>query len=353
MGIPESSLLYTIVSGNSLTTVQTYNNRKRKKMIFRNMTLNSIILFSILTIFSSCNGQDKKTSESKAQMTVAIGDTVSEIGKNIRSIYQDDKNIFWFASDGEGLFRFDGKTILHFTEKDGLCGNFVRLIQQEKEGIISISTSNGSCGFNGQQFSTLQSVSNKIIIPQTSKLTKSYSQTPYAIYCTYKDSKGNTWFGTESRGVCKYDGKTFTWLDNEELGLAIRSIFEDKKGNIWIGNNGNGLFRYNGKTLTNFTKENKLENPDFQTTLKGKEGTLARVWTITNDKIGNLWIGTIDAGLWKYDDKVLTNYTIKDGLSSNSISTVFCDNNGNLWIGAENGVTIYDGKTFTPFDGQE
>ncbi len=318
-------------------------------MILVKMTLNSIILFSVLTIFTSCNGQDKKTSENKSQMTASVGDNVSEIGKNIRCIYQDNQNFFWFASDGEGLFIYNGKTILHFTEKDGLCGNFVRQIQLEKDGIISITTSNGSCSFDGQQFNTFQSADSKLEIPQTSKLTKSYSQTPYAVYCSYKDSKGNIWYGTESRGVCKYDGKAFTWLDNEELGLAVRSIFEDKKGNIWIGNNGNGLFRYDGKTLTNFTKENKLENPDFQTTLKGKEGTLARVWTITDDKNGDLWIGTIDAGLWKYDGKALQNFTIKDGLSSNSISTVFCDNNGKLWIGTDNGVTIYDGKIFTAF----
>lgn len=301
----------------------------------------------------SCNGQDKKTLENKSQVTIAIGDTVTETGKNISCITQDNQHIFWFASDGEGLFRYDGKTILHFTEKDGLCGNSARLVHQETDSIISITTSNGICGFDGKQFSPLQSADNKIDIPQTSRLTKSYSQKPYAVYCSYKDSKGNMWFGTESRGVCKYDGKTFTWLDNEELGLAVRSIFEDSKGNIWIGNNGNGLFRYDGKTLTNFTKEQHLENPDFQTTLEGKEGTLARVWTIAEDKKNNLWIGTIDAGLWKYDSKTLTNYTIKDGLLSNSILTVFCDNTGSLWIGSDSGVTIYDGNSFKTFRGQQ
>jgi ligand-binding sensor domain-containing protein len=189
-------------------------------------------------------------------------------------------------------------------------------------------------------------------IPQTSRLTKSYSQTPYAIYCALKDRKGNIWFGTESRGVCKYDGKTFTWLDNEELGLAIRCIFEDKSGNIWMGNNGSGLFRYDGKTLTNFTKEHHLENIDFQITLKGKEGTLARVWTITEDPNGNLWIGTIDAGLWKYTGDKLTNYTVKDGLASNSIAALYCDKNGLLWIGCDNGITTFDGKAFHAFNGQ-
>lgn len=341
------------------------------------MALNSITLFFVLTTFVSCNGQNQKVSEHQTQQAITIGDTVSMIGKNIRCIFQDNQNNFWFASDGEGLFKYDGKTILQFTDKNGLCGNSVRLIQKDKEGSVIISTANGVCIFDDKQFSTLQSseikfyttdLSNIVLlfgnyyqdkslhtfqIPQTSKLTKSYSQTPYAVYSSYKDSKGNIWFGTESRGVCKYDGKIFTWLDNEELGLAVRSIFEDKNGNIWIGNNGNGLFRYDGQILTNFTREHKLENPDFQTTLQGKEGTLARVWAIAEGKNGDLWIGTIDAGLWKYDGKTLTNYTTKDGLTSNSISTIFCDNNGKLWIGVDNGITIYDGETFTAFGGQK
>ncbi|MFN8291197.1 MAG: two-component regulator propeller domain-containing protein [Chitinophagaceae bacterium] len=339
--------------------------------------LPSIMLSGFLTVITSCNGQNNISTENKTPGTGPIGDTVSAPGRNIRGIFQDDQNILWFASDGDGLFSYDGKTTRQFTEKNGLCGNFVRLIRPDKDGSVIISTGNGVCIFTGTQFIAVPSSAIKsnatdltgmvllsgsyyrnnalypFQLPQTSKLTKAYSQSPYSVYCSLKDSKGNIWFGTESRGVCKYDGKTFTWLDNEELGLAVRSLFEDRSGNIWIGNNGNGLFRYDGKDLINFTKEHKLENPDFPTTLRGKEGTLARVWTITDDKKGVIWIGTIDAGLWKYDGKTLTNYTTKDGLVSNSILTVFCDKAGDLWIGTDNGISRYDGKTFSAFNGQK
>jgi ligand-binding sensor domain-containing protein len=315
------------------------------------MILKSIILLCFLTIFTSCGGQHKKTTENKTQVAKTIGEPVSRLVKSIGFIFQDNQNNLWFASDGEGLFRYDGKSTLQFTERNGMCGNFVRLIEQKEGGLLSISTSKGICSFDGKQFRRILSTESRIEMPQTSKLTKSYSQNPYAVYCSYIDSKGNTWFGTESRGVCKYDGQTFTWLDNEELGLAVRAISEDKNGNIWIGNNGNGLFRYDGKTLTNITKEYKLENPDFKSTLKAKEGTLARVWTLANDKKGDLWIGTVDAGLWKYNGSTLRNYTIKDGLISNSILSVFCDNMGNLWIGTDKGVSKYDGKSFTVLEG--
>src|SRR6218665_1170023 len=37
------------------------------------------------------------------------------------------------------------------------------------------------------------------------------------------------------------------------------------------------------------------------------------------DKNGDLWFGTTGAGLYRYDGKSFTNFTTKDGLSSNVI----------------------------------
>ncbi len=336
------------------------------------------VALSVISPFSSCNGQNHNSigiKNEKNAMT-SIGGTVTEIGKDIRYIFQDDNSNFWFATDGEGVFRYDGKTVLQLSDKYGLPSNFVRYIQQSKDGAMFFETDKGVSLFNGKQLKTIELGENasitsdiqnivllsgcyyhnqsleKFKLPETSKLSINYSQTPYATYCSHRDRKGNIWFGTESRGVCKYDGRVFTWFDDKELGLAVRSIFEDSKGNIWIGNNGYGLFHYDGKTLTNFTKEHKLDNPDFIKELKGKEGTMARVWTITEDRLGNIWIGTIDAGLWKYDGRTLHNYTMKDGICSNSVSILYCDDKGNLWIGSsDRGLTIYNGKKFLAFMG--
>jgi len=342
------------------------------------MSLKTILLFSILALLVSCGKQNKKSTESKSEQTAITieGDTVFEISNSIRCVFQDSKNNFWFATDGEGVFKYDGKTILQFKDKHGLCSNFVWNVFESKDGKIWFKTRDAICFFDGTAFTTIQADGNafqtnnnylndevliehyydgkslvKIQLPQTSPLkNENNSRFHYDIYCTYKDSKGNLWFGTCTAGVCKFDGKTYTWLDNKELGAPVRSIFEDKKGNIWIGNNGYGLFRYDGKTLTNFTKEKKLENPDFIKNFESKEGTLARVWTITADKQGNLWMGTIDAGVWMFDGKALTNYTTKDGFGSNAIWTIYKDKNDTLWFGTDGaGVYHFDGKSFKKF----
>lgn len=343
------------------------------------MKLNTIISVVILAVFTSCSGQNQRPAESKLEQTAStvLGDTVSEIGGEIRCIFQDSKNSFWFATNGEGVFRHDDKKIIQFTDKHGLCSNFVWIVQEAKDGRMWFKTRDGICYFDGNTFTTKQADENdtqsidclhdellvdycygeksllKIQLPKTSPLNKDHnSRFAYDIYCMCKDRNNNLWFGTCEKGVCKYDGKTFTWLDYKELGAPVRSIFEDRNEVIWIGNNGYGLFRYDGKTLTNITKEHKLENPDFLKNFGSKEGTLARVWSITDDKQGNLWIGTIDAGVWMFDGNNLTNYTTKDGLGTDAIWTIFKDKNDNLWFGTDGfGVYTFNGKSFEKFTG--
>lgn len=176
---------------------------------------------------------------------------------------------------------------------------------------------------------------------------------PYGIYSTLIDEGGQVWFGTQSQGVCQYNGKTYSYLTEKDLaGPAVRAIYQDQSGHLWFGNNGGGLYRYDGKNLRNITAEYGLGNPDFlKGNFTGKPGTLARVWAINEDREGHLWIGTVDAGVWRYDGKQLTNFTTKDGLASNSISTIFKDAQGELWFitsGNSTGGSIYkfNGKIF-------
>jgi predicted small secreted protein len=73
------------------------------------MKKNLIIFLTLLTLFTSCNGQ--KT----------IGKPVNELGKQLWYVFQDTKNNYWFGSNGEGVYRYDGKTIVNFTNKRWTC----------------------------------------------------------------------------------------------------------------------------------------------------------------------------------------------------------------------------------------
>ena len=366
--------------------------------------ITSISLIAIGLSFTSCNGQSTSqvpnVTIADPNPNIAKGDTVSDIGKNIRCIFQDKKDNFWFGSDGQGVYRYDGKNIILFTTRDGLSNNQIQTIQEDKSGSIWFGTADGVSRFDGRAFSIptrkfgIDNTSttawekdredlwfqakeglyryegnslNHLQFPKTDLDAEYYSKypgnsvSPYSVYSIFKDSKGNLWFGTEYLGVCRYDGKDFTWFNKKGLGgAAVRAIFEDKKGNFWFSNNGFGVFRYDGKTLTNFTAEKGLGNPDYIQALKeekfalarslGTKGNLASIMSINADKDDNIWIGTFEEGVWRYDGEKVTHYTIKDGLSSNAIMAIYKDKKGELWFGTQGGgVCKFNGKTFTRF----
>src|ERR1051325_10323323 len=69
---------------------------------------------------------------------------------------------------------------------------------------------------------------------------------------------------------------------------------------------------------------------------------------LMQDKNGNFWLcNGRNEGVTVYNGKTFTHYTEKDGLSSNFVWTILEDNSGNLWFGTADGITQYDGGKFT------
>lgn len=354
------------------------------------------IIAFLLFYFNSFNGQtqnchsrtDADNPNSVSQFD-SLGVNVNSIDKNSRSIFQDRKGNYWIGTNGAGVYRYDNKTITQFTVEDGLADNQVINIQEDDLGNIWFGSGTFKISkFDGIHITTIsnelkitngtetdwESKNNDLwfyagggvirysnlsfeYLPFDESNSISLFNDPFAlsrfgVYCILKDKNGNLWFGTQAEGVCKFDGKTLTWFKEKGLaGPAVLGLFEDSKGNIWFGNNGAGLFRYDGKTLTNFTEEKGLNNADFIASGQPGLGTLARVYSINEDREGNIWIGTVDAGVWKYDGNNLTNFTTKDGLTDNAVNTIFKDKNGELWFGTDSkGICKFTGTTFTEFN---
>ncbi len=149
-----------------------------------------------------------------------------------------------------------------------------------------------------------------------------------------RDSSRMPWFGTYA-AVIGYDGESFTIIDNESLGLVpsktsdaggvhIRCVFEDSKGNLWIGNNGIGVILHDGDTAINFTEEHGLGKRDAS----DESASLHRVFSIGEDRAGNIWFGTAAQGAWRYDGKSLRNFTAEDGLTSKGVMAIYKDTHG-------------------------
>jgi streptogramin lyase len=326
--------------------------------------------------------------------TVAKGEIVAELDKAIFHVFHAKDNTYWFGSHEQGLYRYGGKAITRYTTKDGLNGNRVGGIQEDKSGNIYIDGEKGISKFDGHAFTTLSVTAGdrsksewklqpddlwfvggqdtgevyrydgrtmrRLAFPATkagddflamyprSKFPNA-KFSPYDVYRIFKDSKGNLWFGTAILGVCRYDGKSFTWLPEEELrngSFGARSIVEDKDGKFWFSN---CLHRFavdlSDPAKPSFKKEKGLRDTRDPTRLP-----FGGIMSSIVDPSGALWMATYGEGVWRYDGTNLTQYPVTVGGKGITLITVSQDNQGVLWLGTHSaGALKFNGKTFEKF----
>ena len=276
----------------------------------------------------------------------------------VGAIYQDSRGNLWFGTWGGGVNKYDGETFTHFTTKEGLSHNDVWSILEDKSGNLWFGTDGGVNKYDGKTFTHF-----------TTKEGLSHN----SVMSILEDKTGNLWFGTYGGGVNKYDGETFTHYTTKEAcpiasehecigGLSdnrVLSILEDKSGNLWFGTYDGGVNKYDGETFTHFTTKEACPITSEHECIGGLSHN--RVSSILEDKTGNLWFGTYDGGVNKYDGETFTHFTTKEGLSHNRVWSILEDKAGNLWFGTYKGVNKYDpsatlrtgSETFTHFTTKE
>ena len=205
-------------------------------------------------------------------------------------------------------------------------------IIQDKSGKLWFATINGIYIYDGKSFTFF-------------KVNEGIRDCYFKIEYILEDKAGNFWFGGRCNvGVFRFDGKTLTNLKPNGDNWAW-PVLQDKKGNIWFSN-WKGAYRYDGKSFTSFTKNDGLSSD--------------AVTRIIEDKKGNLWFGGLNedddlgfgnsGGMCRYDGKTFTCFTTKDGLRNNDIWTILEDKTGNIWIGTRGTILHrFDGKTFINF----
>jgi ligand-binding sensor domain-containing protein/serine phosphatase RsbU (regulator of sigma subunit) len=244
----------------------------------------------------------------------------------INNISQDSKGYIWFATQGGGISRFDGKQFKNYTKNDGLVSNDVTSVCEDNEGKLWIGTSEGVSVFDGIRF-----------VNYTSK----NGLTNDLIYSIYKDSKGVLWFSTFGGGIDLYDGKSFKSITKKD-GLPTNEIFcvqEDHEGMYWIGTYREGLCKFDGKKFKKYTKKDGLSSNS--------------VFCMMNDEKNNLWLGTAGGGLSSMSNNQIKPLMVSEKITNDLIGSIIEDKKGNIWIASEHGLIKYDGKKYSFFSEKE
>jgi PAS domain S-box-containing protein len=298
-------------------------------------------------------------------------------GFRVLKMLRDRDGGLWVGPAGQGLVHIhQGRTEV-FSESDGLSGNDIYDLFEDREGNIWVATVNGLDRFHELPVVTYSRKQGLSDIPWGGLLAAtdgsiwfatldglnrlSHSQvTVYRQHGTmaskqkaggnglpdegvgslFQDSRGRIWVSTPT-GVGYLAADRF--VPTSAPGGLVGSITMDASGNLWIANRELGLLRL---------------SPDhaFPPIPWARFGRKDPAVVLAADPLyGGLWLGFSRGGVvWFLDGQVRSSYSATDGLGKGAVNQLRFDSEGALWIATESGITrLKDGHiaTVTSKDG--
>lgn len=309
----------------------------------------SPLLFLVgLFSFTSCNSQVKKVPLPESFEAYSLDGPVTRIEDKTWVVFQDQGGNFWFGSNGNGVIHYDGKNLQRFTTKDGLVENTIRGIQEDKSGNVYIETPSGVSKYNGLTFKTLEIIrasSNAWQLNEDDLWFKCNGNAKDIYRC---DGEALYELSLPRKDLDKAFGRKVVGLGFEDMNHSPYSVYgidKDMAGNLWIGTITAGAFRYDGDSFLWIAEKELTELPD---------GRVPGVRSILEDKEGNFWLSNFvnrykinETGSTPAYEKLpgldLDQPPLKDELPyyNSSIS----DSEGNFWMAAySRGVYTFDGS---------
>jgi len=296
--------------------------------------------------------------DKKNETIKSVNTTVAIPGKSCPEIVEDSQNKIWLPTLGGGVEIIDPakKKITYFDKAHGLSN----------DSVTTIAVGQNNCIWLGCKGNVLHAVDQqKSII----KNIKEFKQ-PVYFESLLNDKNGNIWVGTKNgsqildtiRHLTKY-----LYTGNGLIGNYVRKILQDKDGQIWISttagisivNHNEHIIEQIGNIPTTALYEDKQRllwqaspytgfniidrKHKTQRHFGAKDGLdcdSVETVKIMGDQIflcTNEGLNIIDKSR-----NTLTYISKKQGLSSTTVNVVAKDRTGNLWIGGDKGVDVYD-----------
>ena len=140
-------------------------------------------------------------------------------------------------------------------------------------------------------------------------------------------------------GVRIYDPKTD---DLQRIcDFSSRVTTQDNHGNIWVGSFNRGLYKYDRNGIKIVHYHPKLPIPHAVNSFE--------ISALFEDRSGVLWIGTIGGGLSRLNvvEKHIECYTEAQGLCENRIITFLEARDGILWVSTHGGINLFNRSSAT------
>ncbi len=266
--------------------------------------------------------------DTKGKEDLEVYDNTNKLLSNgIFSIAIDKNGFPWVGTYGGGLSHFNGEIWKNFNTPDGLNDAFIYDIEFAKEKIWLAT-------WSGVNFSPINAGSKSTWENHTVESSKGGLIDNW-VYAVEIEKSGRFWFGTESGISTFYKGEWKKFNHANGLGAPYEKVKQNNKAFM-------SLFQGQHHAAQASPSIPNMQKADYKPNY---------IVSMTLDKKNRLWIGTWGGGLSLLDTKNFTirNFTTQDGLPGNFVLALEEDRSGGLWIGTNNGLSLFDGKTFQNF----
>src|SRR5208282_3748577 len=234
----------------------------------------------------------------------------------VTALLVDRDSSLWVGTLNEGIYRIQGNKVDHFRASDGLSGDAVSGLFQDREGNIWIVTSRGIDNFHDirvASFSTRQGLStdqvNSVLasrdgtvwignysldILRSGKITSIQPRNGLPgreMTSLLEDRAGRLWVGIDQE-LSVYEQGKFTKIhtrDGSPLGI-VRAMTEDVDGSIWVA------------TRSNANRNRLLRIQDLRIREDISPPQLPLANALAADPHGGVWLGLASGGLARYQN---------------------------------------------------
>src|SRR3984957_13159662 len=278
------------------------------------------------------------------------------------SIAQTADGFLWVTT-AEGLMRFDGVRFMPWQPPQGqnLPGTHFSALLGSRDGSLWIGTTRGLARWKDGQLRTYTDPEH-----------------PTGIGAIIEDDSGTIWatrYGLYAREapLCSISGETLRCFGKKD-GIPVtygQGLTHDSEGNIWFGSSVLIRWRPGTPATTYFGEIAELAKGDgvadvalgpsgtawaaglqlgvrhysggkwTSYAVPGFDGARVHSEALLVDRRGSLWVGTRNDGLYRISGGVADHYGVSDGLSGNSLGSLFEDREGNIWVLTDGGLDMF------------
>ncbi|HEY9403571.1 MAG TPA: two-component regulator propeller domain-containing protein, partial [Pyrinomonadaceae bacterium] len=254
-------------------------------------------------------------------------------GENVYALFEDREGSIWVATIN-GLDRFRDFTVATFDESQGLPSPNVRSVLAAGDGSVWIVTTGGLNRWHDGRMTSYRERPGRTTAGVSEVVGSGLPDR--RVESLFQDSRGRIWVATVS-GIGYLEDDRFIPSSGVPGGNTL-SIAGDNAGNLWVANEQFGLINLRGGS------EAPGQTPWAALGRKDHASTLT-----ADPSQGGLWLGFHLGGVaYIADGQVRASYAAADGLGEGRVNELRFDRDGTLWATTDGGLSrLKNGRVAT------